>query len=122
MKNIKLWIGICVLLLAAGIAGSILISAPHEGSVVEIMRDGAILYQYDMERTEFQTLEIEYNGHINTVQIDENGIRVLNADCPDQTCVNMGYLKVNGLPIVCLPNHLVIQYGSENSELDAVAR
>ena len=96
--------------------------APHEGSIVEIVQDGIVLHQLDLERTEVQTIEIEYNGHVNTVQIDENGICILRADCPDQTCVSMGYLKENGLPIVCLPNRLVIQYGSENSEVDAVAR
>ena len=41
------------------------------------------------------------------------------ADCPDQTCVEMGYLE--NLPIVCLPNYLTISY-SETDNIDSSSR
>ncbi|MER2149274.1 MAG: NusG domain II-containing protein, partial [Ruminococcus sp.] len=44
------------------------------------------------------------------------------ADCPDKTCVRMGWLNRAAMPVVCLPHHLVIEFadGSEGG-VDAVA-
>lgn len=44
---------------------------------------------------------------------------MLEADCPDHTCINSGWLE--DLPIVCLPNKLVIEFADADSA-DAVAR
>ena len=52
----------------------------------------------------------------NVIEITEGGVRMKEADCPDQICVS------RGLSIVCLPHRLVIrleQLGDQ--ELDAVA-
>ncbi|MBQ2093605.1 MAG: NusG domain II-containing protein, partial [Ruminococcus sp.] len=45
------------------------------------------------------------------------------AECPDKTCVNMGWLSSASMPIVCLPNHLVIEFAAGYEDgVDAVAR
>ena len=62
---------------------------PH-GTQVNIVQDGKVLFNIDLVSAENQTLEIEYEGRINTVQIENGRIRMLNAECPDQTCVHMG--------------------------------
>ena len=51
---------------------------------------------------------------------EDGRARVLASSCPDQTCVHMGWLA-SAAPIVCLPNHLVIEY-VQDQELDAVVR
>lgn len=78
--------------------------------MVEILQDGTVLYELDLSRNGDQILEISYQGRSNTVQIQDGNIRVQAAECPDQICVHRGYLSDTGLPIVCLPNRLVIQY------------
>ena len=35
---------------------------------------------------------------------------VTDAGCPDKICVNHGELRTEMLPIVCLPNRLIITY------------
>lgn len=122
MKNVKLWIALCVVILIVGIIGSVLVLSPREGILVEIIQDGTVLHQIDLTQAVGQTIDIEYGRHINTVQVDENGIRIIHADCPDQTCVQMGYLEANGLPIVCLPNHLMIRYIDASRDTDVVTR
>ncbi len=77
---------------------------------MEILQDGELLYTFDLSRAADQLLKLEYHGSGNRVQIQNGRIRVLDAECPDQTCVHMGFLSDTGLPIVCLPNRLVIQY------------
>ena len=56
---------------------------------------------------------------MNIVQIENHKVRMLEADCPDHTCINMGWLD-SSMPIVCLPNHLVIQFADRGSDIDAV--
>ena len=86
---------------------------------MEILQDGNVLYTFNLNRTENQLIEVSYQDRSNTIQIQDGQLGVYAAECPDQTCVHMGFLSDSGLPIVCLPNRLVIQFA--NAELDGVA-
>ena len=57
----------------------------------------------------------------NTIEIKDGKIRVKSAECPDKTCVHMGWLSSSAMPIVCLPNHLVIRFAASDNDVDAVA-
>lgn len=70
---------------------------PH-GTHVNIVQDGTELYTFDLSSAEDQTFEIAYEGRVNTVQIENGRIRMLEAECPDQTCVHIaerGYAFVS---------------------------
>lgn len=110
MKRTKLWALLCGVLFAVGAACCLWILRPSTQSTVEITQDGTLLYQLDLAHTEDQIIEVEYEGRSNLIQIENGDIFVWQAQCPDQTCVHMGRLSANVLPIVCLPNRLVIQY------------
>lgn len=122
MKRYKILIGICVVIFLLGIAGSLWALCTPHGTWINIVQDGTVLYTFDLTSAEDQTLEIEYKGRINTVQIEKGRIRMLDADCPDQICVHMGWLDSSAMPIVCLPNHLVIEYADSEDEVDTVVR
>lgn len=93
-----------------------------QGSTVEFVQDGRVLYTFRLNQAEDQQIEVEYEGRRNVVQIADGRVRVLEADCPDQICVQMGWLE-GAAPIVCLPNHLVIQFADVDAkQMDAVAR
>ena len=109
------------LILAAGIAGSVLVFTAPSGDTVQILSDGKTLYTFDLSATEDMTLEIPCGDHINVVEIRDHRIRVASADCPDLTCVRMGWLSSAAMPIVCLPHHLVITY-ADGGDVDAVTR
>ena len=122
MNKYRILTGICVVIFLLGIAGSLwLLRMPH-GTEVNIVQDGAVLYTVDLALAENQTFEIEYEGRINVVQIEDGRIRMLEAECPDQTCVHMGWLNSGAMPIVCLPNHLSIEYAASGNDVDAVIR
>lgn len=122
MSKQKVLIWICAVVFLLGIAGSVwLLLAPH-GTQVNIVQDGAVLYTFDLATAQDQTLEIEYEGRINTVQIENGRIRMLEAECPDKTCVHMGWLDSKAMPIVCLPNHLSIEFVDSEADVDAVIR
>lgn len=118
MKTKKFWIIVCILIFAAGIIGSLLLLLRPHGQTVNIIQNGKVLYTIDLSQTENQTIEVEYQGSRNIIQIQNHQICVIDAECPDHTCVKMGYLKSNAAPIVCLPNKLVISF-AESDETDA---
>ena len=101
----------CIMLI--GVLGSILVLRAPLTNMVEIVLDGEVLYRFDLVRTENQIIEVVYDGRINTIEIKDHQIRMLEAECPDHTCVQMGWLD-SAAPIVCLPNHLVVQFSVEN--------
>lgn len=117
----KILIGVCALIFALGIVGSAVVMLLPKKNTVNIVRDSKVLYTFDLSKAEETTFDIDYNGSTNTVEIKDGKIRVLKADCPDNTCVHMGWLSSSAMPIVCLPNHLVIEFAENNSEIDAVA-
>ena len=105
-----------------GIIGSALVLNAPEKSCVRILSDGEVLYTIDLSKAEDAVFDIPYGDHVNTVEIKDHRIRVLSADCPDKTCVNMGWLKSSSMPIVCLPHRMVIEFADSTGDVDAVTR
>ena len=90
---------------------SIFILQPSQSHMVEIVQDDTVLYTFDMDQAEDQEFTIYYDrSSSNTIRIQNGKICVAGAECPDKTCVGMGELYSKSLPIVCLPNHLIIRF------------
>lgn len=119
MSKQKLLIILCAAIFVIGLAGSFfLLNRPH-GTWIEIVQENEVLYRLDLADAENQTIEIEYEGRVNIVQIENHKVRMSEADCPDHTCIKMGWLD-SSMPIVCLPNRLVIQFADANAKIDMV--
>lgn len=54
------------------------------------------------------------DGDYNIIEVDGNRIRIREASCGDQICVQRGWVQKNGETIVCLPHKLVIEVRSVN--------
>lgn len=114
----KIIIIICLLVfLISGVVCVYLYNKPS-GRTVEIISDGKVLYELDIENEPDREITVEYEGRKNIIKIENGDIYVSTAECPDHTCMKMGRLSENGVPIVCLPNKLMIRY-KEGGELDA---
>lgn len=120
-RNTYLIAALCALIFLAGIGGIFWNLTRSHGRQVEILQDGVVVKTIDLDRVEDQSFTLTYEGRSNRIEIRDHQIRVAEADCPDQICVNMNWLQA--APIVCLPNHLSIQYADEaaSTGLDAVA-
>ena len=118
----RVLIAVAAAIFAAGIVGCLLLLfAPSDHNKVLIRRDGEVLYSLDLSKETNRTFVIPYGGSSNTIEIRDGRIRVMEAECPDKVCVRTGWLSSSAIPIVCLPNHLVITFASENSDIDAMA-
>lgn len=118
--KIKILIIIAAVIFAVGIAGCILVLNAPEKDTAVIKRDNKILYTIDLNSAQDKVFDIRYKNSKNTVEIKDGKIRVKDAECPDKVCVKTGWLSSSAVPIVCLPNHLVIEFASEG-EIDAMA-
>ena len=120
MKH-KPFLIIIAIIFILGVIGSVwVLNAPRK-TTVRVLSDGEAVYAGDLSLAEDAVFDVSYQGHVNTVEIKDHRIHVLSADCPDQTCVKMGFLKSSAMPIVCLPHKLVIEF-ADGGDVDAVTR
>lgn len=105
----------------AGVAGSFFVRNVPHSQTVQVVQDGNVLYTFDLSKQDDQDIRVEYEGRTNIIQIQDGRIRMLEADCPDHICIQMGWLD-SAAPIVCLPNHLVIQFASSQDSVDMAVR
>lgn len=60
-------------------------------------------------------------GKTNQLVIEDGKADMIEADCPDQICVNHKAISKNKESIVCLPNKVIVEVvGGEEASLDAV--
>lgn len=72
----------------------------------------------DLSKIEDQDFYVKgLNGtlHIHT---HEGAIAVLESNCPHQDCVNMGYVKESGHPIICSYNAVTIVIDGEGADAE----
>lgn len=68
-------------------------------------------------------LTVRGHGHTLTVSIEDDAVRVTEADCPDRVCVHTGAIARETQTIACVPAGVVITVvGAEGPSVDAVTR
>lgn len=110
MRRTRSWILLVAALLAASLLASALVLRGRGGTVAEIVQDGRTLRTIDLsEVDEGYTFTVTGPAGTNRVEVEHGRIRVSHAQCPDQVCVRQGWIATGVVPIVCLPNALVIR-------------
>jgi hypothetical protein len=93
-----------------------------KGQTVEIISGSSVLYTLDLSKEPDREITVEYEGRKNIIKIEDHDIYMLEAECPDHTCIKTGRLSKAGVPIVCLPNKLMIRYkNGAGGDTDAAA-
>ncbi len=67
-----------------------------------------------------KTIDIETKFGYNKIEIGDEKVRVIEADCPDKLDVKQGWISNQGEVIVCLPNRMVVEIKSEKNTIDEV--
>ncbi len=132
LKQLKSW-DIILILLFIGISFVPLIYfnylqsdvASHQTAIISV--SGQVKYEVplvdDGKREEF-LIETDH-GHYNRIVREGTEITILEADCTDQLCVDMGPIDTTGETIVCLPHQVLIEITSETTddvpEVDAIS-
>lgn len=69
-----------------------------------------------------QTITIEEYGHYNRVEIKDGKVQMMEANCHNQLCVRQGVISSSNIPIVCLPNRVVVEIVDGEEEVDVLSR
>ena len=107
-----------LLLLSVVIFVSSLPAQSKETAVAVVSVDGEEYARYPL--SEDTQVTIEQDGHTNTIEIKNGAVRVISANCPDNTCVHQGFISKGSEVIVCLPAKLTITLEGAESQLDSV--
>ncbi len=126
MIKTRTWIALLLsVLLLSGGAALWLHGRSAPGRVANIYQDGVCIRSVDLARvTAAETYTVRTDRGTNVIGIEPGRICILEADCPDQVCVNVGWLTDSAAPIVCLPHRLVIclERSAAEEQIDAVSR
>lgn len=89
--------------------------------IADIYQDGKLLQSIPLNTVEeaYTFTVVSKNGGQNEIRVCPGSIGIVSADCPDKLCVKQGFISSSLLPITCLPNHLVIQLRTEETDLNA---
>lgn len=70
-----------------------------------------------------KTIPIKTEYGYNLIEIGDERVRVIDADCPDKLDVKQGYIYGSNELIVCLPNRLVVEIknSEEKDEIDYIS-
>lgn len=61
------------------------------------------------------TLTMNSSAGMNTIEVHAGKVRVIEADCPNQDCVEQGWVSESGQQIICLPHKLVVTVTDEDA-------
>ena len=86
----------------------------EEASSAAIYQNGKLIKIISTDHEE--TFRIEDGEDWNEITVDKDGIHVSGASCPDKICMHTVWKGKGSLPIVCLPNHLVITAAPEDTD------
>lgn len=75
-------------------------------SIVSVSANGE-QKQFDLSQDQIYTIQTE-KGY-NILQIQNRTATIIEADCPDQICVQQKTITHSGEMIVCLPHKVVVE-------------
>lgn len=85
---------------------------------VTVLSDGKTVAV--LELAQDTELTVRYGDGYNIITVRNGAVCVTEANCPDHSCMHSGARR-SGLPIICLPNRLVLRF-SDAGQLDGVTR
>lgn len=96
-----------------------MLSGKLTGKTAEIYTDNKLIRTVSLDKDD--EFIVENGDNYNIVRIRNGKISVVEADCKNQICVKQGEIDNSLLPIVCVPNGLVIKVknGDKTNDIDA---
>lgn len=119
--NVIAVLAITAVALAAAVTANALGNAVDARTVIIQDADGNT---FKMPLSQDDVLTVASSAGTNVIEVQAGKVRVSEADCPNQDCVEQGWISNAGQQIVCLPHKLVVNITDEDaaSAYDVVGR
>lgn len=125
-----LYILIAISALALFSRGPLLARPAGSSQSAEVTVDGVKVKTIPAEQLASSgSFELDANGYHYTIEYEAGRIRISQADCPDQVCVQTGWVSRLGQVAACVPGHLILSVdgspdgsgsGSADQEVDVI--
>lgn len=90
---------------------------------VVITVDGQVRKTFPLRQGYVGEFRVDGDGGLNVVEYRDGRVRMKEADCPDQICVQSGWISTPQQQIVCLPYRVVIKVVSDSpADVDDIVR
>ena len=108
MKKIEKIIILLILIVFGSLFFIIRINREENVNVVVKDSNDNVLLTFNIYEDNYYELKGKYG--LFHIEVKDGKCRAIDVDCPNQICVNTGWISAdNPLPIVCLPNGIVVQ-------------
>lgn len=116
----KIWLIILgAIVIVSAVATVLIWRAPTSHARIYI--DNVLVEVVDLSAvTDRREILVKRGNVANVVAVEYGRIRMYSANCPDHICVRQGWFSGGLMPIVCLPNRVVIVLDSVDNNIDAV--
>lgn len=111
MKRTRFWVILIGAILLISVAASIFVFQSRISSgVVGVYHHGELIKKIHLDTvTTPYTFTVSEGEHYNVATVERGRICISEASCPDGICIETGWISDGAIPIVCLPNELVIK-------------
>ena len=107
LRNDLILIGALLALIIGGLL-AVLLTRKKSNLVASIYVQNELIERIDLDKSEDREFIIQGAKGKLTISIKEHSIGVIEAECPHQDCVHMGYVKESNHPIICAYNQVYI--------------
>lgn len=122
-KADKWLIGILLVFSLGAIAGGWFLHPDTGNASAEISVNGKVVQQVPLRAGYSQEIRIGGERQYDIIEAIDGRIRVKESDCPNQDCVQMGWVSRAPQQIVCLPYRIVIKIVADSTQdVDAIVR
>ena len=85
------------------------VSKNNKNFYATIKINGKVYTTIDLPLAFEKRLSISTDHGNNTIVINGNEIKIVDADCKDELCIKQGSISKIGKTLICLPNELIIE-------------
>lgn len=94
----------------------ILTTRKSNNLIATVKVNNQIVYRIDLNKENGKDYYVDGKNGKLRIHIKDGAIAIIESNCPHQDCVNMGYVKQTGKPIICAYNDvtIIIEGDSQN--------
>lgn len=95
----------------------VLVNRTKNNSIAKVMVQNEVVLKIDLNKeNDYEVEGLKSKVHIH---VKDGAIAIVESNCPHQDCVNMGYVKESGRPIICAYNGVtIIIEGDSNYDIE----
>lgn len=87
-----------------------------------VSQNNVVLDRIELNKISGRYVINYYGEYPGIIEVNNGKIRFLKADCPDQVCVNTGWIDKPGQIAVCLPAGVIIKIEGVQTDIDIIVR